>query len=62
MGDNSQGMRLPTRVGSSLRSDVEEVSVIRRSNQLRLQSKPLDGKQVEPALEDPVKVRGRKAR
>ena len=27
-----------------------------------MQSKPLDGKQVEPALEDPVTVRGLKAR
>jgi hypothetical protein len=32
------------------------------ADQLRLQSKPLDGQQVEPALTEPVNVRGHKAR
>lgn len=62
MGDDTEGIGLPTRACSRLRSNVEEVTERKGAYQLRLQSKPLDGQQVEPAPEEPVNGRGHKAR
>ena len=62
MGDDTEGIRLPTRTCSRLRSNVEEVTQRKGAYQLRLQSKPPDGQQVEPAPEEPVNGRGHKAR